>query len=98
MKEEVGRAKSFGQVRMTTREKDDLIMMGIGAFSPVEGFTGGSDWKGVCDEMRMANGIFWPIPIGNALCRPKRGIASRHIQTELRSNSPNCRTGSRWGG
>jgi len=22
-----------------------------------------SDWKGVCDEMRTADGVFWPIPI-----------------------------------
>jgi sulfate adenylyltransferase len=51
------------QIRMTTRERDDLIMMGIGAFSPLEGFMGKGDWKGVCHEMRMANGIFWPIPI-----------------------------------
>jgi sulfate adenylyltransferase len=63
LKETKGRTKSFFQVRMTSRERDDLIMMGIGAFSPLEGFMGKADWKGVCDEMKMANGIFWPIPI-----------------------------------
>ena len=48
---------------MTSRERDDLIMMGIGAFSPLEGFMKKADWKGVCDEMKMLNGTFWPIPI-----------------------------------
>ncbi|MDI7260803.1 MAG: sulfate adenylyltransferase [Thermodesulfobacteriota bacterium] len=63
LKEAMEKAKSLPQIRMTSRERDDLIMMGIGAFSPLEGFMGKADWKGVCDEMKMANGIFWPIPI-----------------------------------
>ncbi len=57
------KTKFLTKVRMTTRERDDLIMMGIGAFSPLSGFMGNADWKGVCDVMRMANGTFWPIPI-----------------------------------
>lgn len=63
LQEAVKKAKSLPQVRMTTRERDDLIMMGIGAFSPIEGFMGRADWKGVCDDMKMADGTFWPIPI-----------------------------------
>ncbi len=63
LKEALGKAKTLPKVRMTTREKDDLIMMGIGAFSPLEGFMKKADWKGVCDEMKMLNGTFWPIPI-----------------------------------
>ncbi len=31
---------------MTTRETSDLIMMGIGAFTPLEGFMGKDDWRG----------------------------------------------------
>ena len=36
---------------MTTRETSDLIMMGIGAFTPLDGFMGKEDWKGVCDDL-----------------------------------------------
>ena len=57
------KAKFLKQIRMTTRERDDLIMMGIGAFSPLKGFMGMADWKGVCAEMKMTDGTFWPIPI-----------------------------------
>lgn len=57
------RAKSLDQVRMTSRETSDLVMMGIGAFTPLDGFMGHDDWKGVCNEYKMANGTFWPIPI-----------------------------------
>lgn len=63
LREAVEKAHSLVKVQMTSRERDDLIMMGIGAFSPLDGFMGKRDWKGVCDEMRMADGTFWPIPI-----------------------------------
>ncbi len=61
--EALKKAQRLKPVPMTTRERDDLIMMGIGAFSPLEGFMNAADWRGVCDEMRLSNGIFWPIPI-----------------------------------
>ncbi|MCS6786744.1 MAG: sulfate adenylyltransferase [Thiobacillaceae bacterium] len=57
------RAKSLKQVRMTSRETGDLIMMGIGGFTPLDGFMTHSDWLGVCDGYKMASGLFWPIPI-----------------------------------
>jgi len=57
------KAKTLKHWKMTTRERDDLIMMGIGAFSPIRGFFGKADWKGACDSMALADGTFWPIPI-----------------------------------
>jgi sulfate adenylyltransferase len=59
------RAKSLKRVPMTTRETSDLIMMGIGAFTPVEGFMGRDDWQGCCETYSLPskNGLFWPIPI-----------------------------------
>jgi sulfate adenylyltransferase len=38
-------------------------MLGIGGFTPLDGFMTRDDWQGVCDEMRTARGVFWPIPI-----------------------------------
>ena len=38
-------------------------MMGIGAFTPLDGFMGEADWRGCCEQMRLGNGLFWPIPI-----------------------------------
>ncbi len=61
--DEKEKAKTLTQVRVTSRESADLIMMGIGGFTPLKGFMGHDDWKGVCDEYKMANGTFWPIPI-----------------------------------
>jgi sulfate adenylyltransferase len=63
LEEEKKKAKTLTQVRISSREAGDLIMMGIGGFTPLEGFMGYDDWKGVCAEYRMADGTFWPIPI-----------------------------------
>jgi len=61
--EELKRAKSLPQIEVPSRETGDLIMMGIGGFTPLDGFMGQEDWKGICEGMKMTNGIFWPIPI-----------------------------------
>jgi sulfate adenylyltransferase len=63
--EEKKRAKELTAVTLTSREVGDLIMMGIGGFTPLDGFMGHDDWKGICDDFRMPskNGLFWPIPI-----------------------------------
>jgi len=61
--EDLRRAETLPKVAMSSRETSDLIMMGIGAFTPLDGFMGHDDWKGVCAEYTMASGLFWPIPI-----------------------------------
>ena len=60
---ELARASSLPKVKVSSREKGDIIMLGIGGFTPLEGFMTHTDWQGVCDGMKMANGLFWPIPI-----------------------------------
>ncbi|MGH8706089.1 MAG: sulfate adenylyltransferase [Burkholderiales bacterium] len=60
---ERARAQTLRAVRVTSREKGDLIMLGIGGFTPLDGFMSRADWEGVCDGYRTASGLFWPIPI-----------------------------------
>jgi sulfate adenylyltransferase len=57
------RAQGLPKVRVSSRERGDLVMLGIGGFTPLDGFMSQSDWRGVCDDMRTASGVFWPIPI-----------------------------------
>ena len=57
------RAAGLRQIRLSSREVGDLIMLGIGGFTPLEGFLGADDWRSVCDDLCLANGLFWPIPI-----------------------------------
>jgi len=62
---ETAKAARLKRVPMTSRETSDLIMLGIGAFTPLPGFMGRDDWKGCGDEYRLPSqgGLFWPIPI-----------------------------------
>ena len=57
------KAAGLKQIEVSDRAKGDLIMMGIGGFSPLTGFMGKADWKGVCENFQMADGTFWPVPI-----------------------------------
>jgi len=67
---ERARAATLPKLRVSSREKGDLIMLGIGGFTPLEGFMTRADWEGVCDGYRTASGLFWPIPITLSTVEP----------------------------
>jgi len=56
-------AKNLKNITLSPREAFDLEMIAIGAFSPLVGFLGEQDFARVCREMRLANGVVWPIPV-----------------------------------
>src|SRR5512144_2165847 len=60
---EKARAATLPRLTVSSREKGDLIMLGMGGFTPLSGFMTHADWQGVCDGMKTASGLFWPIPI-----------------------------------
>ncbi|MBI3155466.1 MAG: sulfate adenylyltransferase [Burkholderiales bacterium] len=60
---ECARAQTMTRLRVSSRERGDILMLGIGGFTPLDGFMTHADWQGVCDGMRTASGLFWPIPI-----------------------------------
>lgn len=57
------KAEGLKKITISPREEGDLIMMGIGGFSPLTGFMTKEDWKGVCDNFLLSDGTFWPIPV-----------------------------------
>lgn len=57
------RAKSLKKLALNPREISDLEMIGVGAFSPLEGFMVREDYLAVVDHMRLAGGLVWPIPV-----------------------------------
>ena len=68
--EELKRAQSLRAVPVSSREKGDLLMLGIGGFTPLEGFMTRADWSSVCRDYKTAGGLFWPIPITLSTDRP----------------------------
>ena len=63
LEDEKKKAAGLKQIEISSRAKGDLIMMGIGGFSPLTGFMGKADWKSVCEKMLLADGTFWPVPV-----------------------------------
>ncbi len=68
--EEINKAQSLAPVQISVKEACDLIMLGIGALSPLTGFMGRADWQGVLIDMKLQKmdpGTMWPLPITLAL-------------------------------
>ncbi len=57
------KAEGLKKIEISDRVKGDVIMMGIGGFSPLSGFMKKADWEGVCEKMILSDGTFWPVPV-----------------------------------
>ena len=56
-------ADSMPAIHLSDKQSCDLEMIAIGAFSPLTGFVGKADFESICNNMRLADGTVWPIPI-----------------------------------
>lgn len=59
------KAASKDYISMTLDERGlcDLELLAIGGFSPLKSFMGQSDYLGVLNNMRLADGTLWSLPI-----------------------------------
>ncbi|MEI6970018.1 MAG: sulfate adenylyltransferase [bacterium] len=69
--QEARRAASLPVIRMASRETSDLIMLAMGAFSPLKGFMCSEDYSGVVSGMHMKDGTLWPVPVTLAVDRQR---------------------------
>ena len=60
-------------VQLTSRELSDLDMLASGALSPLPGFMGRDDYEHVVEEMRLATGLPWALPVCLAVEDAPRG-------------------------
>ena len=60
-------------LELTPRELSDLDMLACGALSPLEGFMGRADYDRVVEEMRLADGLPWALPVCLAVDEAPRG-------------------------
>jgi len=56
-------AAELTSVDLTPRQICDLELLMNGGFNPLKGFLSEADYDGVVDNMRLANGALWPMPI-----------------------------------
>ena len=59
----LAQADTLPRVQLDKRATSDLVMIAIGGFSPISGFMEEADYKGVVDDMRMADGTVWSVPV-----------------------------------
>lgn len=59
----LSKADHLPRVQLDARAVSDLEMIAIGGFSPLSGFMEQVDYDGVVNEMHLANGLPWSIPI-----------------------------------
>lgn len=56
-------SKEWTSWDLTARQVCDVELLLSGGFSPLRGFMNRSDYEGVCHNMRLSNGVLWPMPI-----------------------------------
>ncbi len=56
-------ARRMRKVGLSSQALSDVVMFGMGAFSPLTGFLKQEDYLNVLNESHLANGTLWPIPI-----------------------------------
>ena len=56
-------AKGLRSLTISGREINDLMLIANGALSPLTGFMGQKDYENVVNNMRLANGLPWTIPV-----------------------------------
>ena len=57
------RAGALPSLQISERAAGDLELLATGGFSPLDRFMGRADFGRVCDEMRLAGGHLFPIPV-----------------------------------
>jgi len=79
--EECKRAEKLKEILLDSRAVSDVFMLAMGAYTPLDGFMRHDDWRSSCIDMKMRNGVFWPIPI--TLPVDKNVAAGIHKEEEV---------------
>lgn len=82
------KATHLPSLQISARSVCDLELLAVGAFSPLDRFMGKEDYQRVLDEMRLASGHLFPMPITlpvdpDADIRLGQDIALRNAKNEL---------------
>ena len=77
------RARSMPQLAVGSRQQADLEMLAIGAYSPLAGFMTKADYLGSVNDMHLANGLPWSIPITLATSREQAARLQEGTQVAL---------------
>ncbi len=80
----IEKAKCLPSVQISARSMCDLELLAVGAFSPLDRFLTEKDYRSVLANMRLADGVLFPIP----LTLPVESADGLEIGRELVLRSP----------
>ena len=80
-------ASGLRTLTLTSREINDLGLIGNGALSPLRGFMNRADYQSVVTGMHLADGIAWTIPVTLAVAPDERPRPGERVA--LQNNSAN---------
>lgn len=82
--EALERAARLPSLTLDAWSASDVELIGIGGFSPLTGFLGSADYRSVVHDMRLQNGLVWPIPITLAVSREQVAALAEGSSVALR--------------
>jgi len=77
------KARSLPHIQLDDKNVSDLEMIASGAMSPLTGFMTAKDYHSVVENMRLANGLVWSIPITLAVNGDTRAAIEKSAQVAL---------------
>lgn len=82
-----GEATRYPSLQISDRSLHDLELLAVGGYTPLDRFMGKADYQRVLTEMRLANGLLFPIPI--TLTINKEDLPTRDEWIALRDSHNN---------
>lgn len=76
-------ATTLPKVQLNKRQVSDLLLIAIGGYSPLDGFLNEADYTSVRDQMKLANGVVWTIPITLAVSKDEADALSVPAEVAL---------------
>ncbi len=78
------KAATLPALTLNARTVSDLELLAVGGFSPLTGFMGSRDYRSVVDEMHLASGLPWSIPVTLAVTRDEAAGLREGAEVALR--------------
>ena len=87
-REALGRAvASLPTIALDSRAASDFELLANGGFSPLAGFMGEAEYHSVVEEMTLANGLPWSIPVTLSAPESRSGELTAGVRAALRDEA-----------
>ncbi len=84
---EIGReVASLPTIELDSRHLADFELLANGGFSPLTGFMGEADYHSVVENMTLANGLPWSMPVTLSVPESRAGELTPGVRADLRDD------------